>query len=701
MFKKTETKPIKKQLESIFLMNVAIYFKTYREVFRFIQINHKCFDVVDNMKINPSFNCSASLDSFFKRFQTETVDGMHIFTHLGDRHFNAYFIKNCPFIVKKEDSEEKKQKLINLFPKIQQLDLYHSSLTIFPEIAVEHAIEFDHLDYISGEYSMILEFMKNYTKNGTEMYCRFPKTYYVHSIDEKAISLNPYTAMKIDELLKYIRCNEDVRIIFQFLEYPDESDIRVQLVEQLSKKIEMKFLTFNYKKEKCFNNTYYNTKSKLIIPDISCVSNNMNEMISENYFSSIQCGIWQGFENIFLQNEWNVPECVEKMRLQFIEGDYDTCKNLTTNHLKSLKIVASSYLSFDISDFPLLKNLIVRNCNHIYFNSKKYLESKSNRLQNKQFISHLEMVKITGCQTCEFCFYSKQLKTLYLKQLQQVKIIGDLSSCQTIAIVNAEDCKFAIPTFEGKSIFIENVDEKCQFINEEMLQVSPLKYLSIKLSKIPKLLKKGLYLPDGSIKPPKDDIFVMRKFLNTHERIETVNNMFKKKVELDKINVPFFSDNFFNKISAYGKKMKLIVKGKEKTIPAIIRYFEMTMNGFNVISIGFVHQQHYKRNKYHIGWGTNSIGYHSVDGHLYKSSGVGTEYFEPFGLNESEVHTVGCGYDSTKREVFFTCDGKKAPSIPCEWIDIAVAFTVRDFEWIDINYGEREFVFDLLSYMNN
>ena len=108
----------------------------------------------------------------------------------------------------------------------------------------------------------------------------------------------------------------------------------------------------------------------------------------------------------------------------------------------------------------------------------------------------------------------------------------------------------------------------------------------------------------------------------------------------------------------------------------------------------------YNKNKYHIGWGIGSIGYHSVDGDLYNERGVGQPYFLPFGLNENETHTVGCAYDSVKKEVFFTRDGVKANSIPCNWQTIGVAFTVRDFEQIDINYGQEEFVFDLEKYLH-
>ena len=42
--------------------------------------------------------------------------------------------------------------------------------------------------------------------------------------------------------------------------------------------------------------------------------------------------------------------------------------------------------------------------------------------------------------------------------------------------------------------------------------------------------------------------------------------MFKKKIELDKINVPFFSDNFFNTVTPYyNQKFKILINEEEKT----------------------------------------------------------------------------------------------------------------------------------------
>ena len=82
---------------------------------------------------------------------------------------------------------------------------------------------------------------------------------------------------------------------------------------------------------------------------------------------------------------------------------------------------------------------------------------------------------------------------------------------------------------------------------------------------------------------------------------------------------------------------------------------------------------------------------------------------EPFGLYENETHTIGCGYDSAKKEVFFVKDGiKLAPAFPVEFESLTAAFpvefesltaafTIEDFEWLEINYGQKMFVFNLLE----
>ena len=61
------------KIEEIYLMNVSFYLHTYRDVYRFIQINKKCLNVISRLNVNPYFKNIQSLTSYMKRFSPQTI----------------------------------------------------------------------------------------------------------------------------------------------------------------------------------------------------------------------------------------------------------------------------------------------------------------------------------------------------------------------------------------------------------------------------------------------------------------------------------------------------------------------------------------------------------------------------------------------------------------------------------------------------
>ncbi|KAI9377593.1 hypothetical protein POPTR_019G080800v4 [Populus trichocarpa] len=95
-------------------------------------------------------------------------------------------------------------------------------------------------------------------------------------------------------------------------------------------------------------------------------------------------------------------------------------------------------------------------------------------------------------------------------------------------------------------------------------------------------------------------------------------------------------------------------------------------------------------------WETNSCGYHGDDGNLYSGHGKGETFGPTFTTND----TVGAGINYASQEFFFTKNGAvvggvykeiKGPLFP------TVAVHSQNEE-IEVNFGQREFAFDLKEY---
>lgn len=96
------------------------------------------------------------------------------------------------------------------------------------------------------------------------------------------------------------------------------------------------------------------------------------------------------------------------------------------------------------------------------------------------------------------------------------------------------------------------------------------------------------------------------------------------------------------------------------------------------------------------GWESNSLGYHGDDGNAFRDSGTGT----PYGPTFSTGDVVGCCWNLMKGIVFFTKNGLALPIAfrSVEGILYPTVGLQTPGEIVEANFGEQEFVFDLLTY---
>ncbi|KAJ6952475.1 ran-binding protein M [Populus alba x Populus x berolinensis] len=162
-------------------------------------------------------------------------------------------------------------------------------------------------------------------------------------------------------------------------------------------------------------------------------------------------------------------------------------------------------------------------------------------------------------------------------------------------------------------------------------------------------------------------------------------------VSTDKLSVKYPSVNL------HGHDVGVIQADKPVPDKRLVYYFEIFVKNAGAkgqIAIGFTNQGFKMRRQ--PGWETNSCGYHGDDGNLYNGLGKGETFGPTFTTND----TVGAGINYASQEFFFTKNGAvvggvykdiKGPLFP------TVAVHSQNEE-IEVNFGQREFAFDLKEY---
>ncbi|CAN6475709.1 unnamed protein product [Victoria cruziana] len=174
--------------------------------------------------------------------------------------------------------------------------------------------------------------------------------------------------------------------------------------------------------------------------------------------------------------------------------------------------------------------------------------------------------------------------------------------------------------------------------------------------------------------------------------LNTTNGFGFLVVSTDKLSVQYTAN------ARHGHDVGAVQSNCPAPIRRLMYYFEIYIRDAGqkgTISIGFTAERFKMRRQ--PGWETNSYGYHGDDGLLYRGPGKG----DSFGPKFTTGDTVGGGINYASHELFFTKNGKLVGSV-CENIKGPLFPTIgvhSPHEKVDVNFGQRPFVFDIEAYM--
>jgi len=154
-------------------------------------------------------------------------------------------------------------------------------------------------------------------------------------------------------------------------------------------------------------------------------------------------------------------------------------------------------------------------------------------------------------------------------------------------------------------------------------------------------------------------------------------------------------------------------------------YFEATVWGEGSVGIVSIstdrdRQLYGDRSHHHLGWYGVSYGYHNDDGYIYASNEWSIRYrklqYGPTWGSENVAHdiiidgiqavenddassVVGCGYNCSTNDLFFTLDGKFLGLVPFEThagVTYAAGASLHNIgDRVQMNFGQLPFLFDI------
>ncbi|KAL7711493.1 B30.2/SPRY domain-containing protein [Entamoeba marina] len=586
------------------------------------------------LQVNPLFTHSFFIKQFCIHFKPTTIN----LTNHSFFNSKVFSVVECikyprfSVFIKSNTNE-----IRELIPKVKSFELFDNDEQT--EFFIDNAQLFNDIQRIKGNLFQIIKFMKNFSNKGTLKNISYPKIIQSENISH---SLSGDLIKKVNELKSYIPSLNETKIYLQFFSHMELS--KKQLLSQLTD-VHYSYCCFSDNNCCLFNDNYSLYKGTNVILNEVSYPNDYNELIEKTYCKNC---VVLGVETMRKDsNIWIIPICIKTMSFYGACLIKNNCNNFINFDMKNLTFLLLSHsnnIEF-CNEFKSLTRLKIKKCKNISFK------------QNKEKVFHYSLpcincIEIINSKQVEVQLPGDTLKYLDIDQSTDIHIKGNVDNVNKLFISYSKNCTIPSKLLKSDEKTIENSE---------------------------------IILSD------KNDI---RRFILATSTVKVNNNSYSKsdKNPCDELMI---SNEFYNP----NNKTKQLVYSNDKQIkvPASIHYFEVEIFGYAIIQIGLFNrplEPFIVTDLDKVGCFNDSISYHSDDGNLYFNRNVKESYGPTYG-KEYENSVIGCGFNIITNEVFFVHNGIKLGSTKVNWSNISAMISYDDFDDFTINYGQKQFVYDL------
>ncbi|KAL7715263.1 B30.2/SPRY domain-containing protein [Entamoeba marina] len=636
------------KLEMFYMIQVTLHMCTYEELLDFIQVSSTCKSAVEALKVNPHFTNQESIYKFFQHFNPETVS-----CYLLDYYDKEVFTKaKCIKSPNFSNHLENKEEIEGYLDKITNLDLSNAtnlSKTNSLKFFVENATKFTRLRKVEGDIDFIVKFFKQFTENGKHKQVNFPKRIIIDSTGGYAITLDQKVFNSIKKLKKYLPDLDTIYVALLVYSHPSSfsDENRRELYG-----IHYFYRILSRNQSQIMENSFCNFDGSIFM-DSFVNGTRFNNLIEKGCV--VECIIRYVREKK-LDDNWTIPDTIKhldikesNMRNMVWIGSKDIKLPINFNNATKLSLSSCQLLEIDLS--KNLQTVILDKCTDVVINLEnchlnRLVIEKGLRVGVKGDLSYINNLQIIRSDSCVLPFISFENKVVVIEDCRNLffgdKTIDPLSGTNNLTI---EDGSF------DSDIDSESESEDENENDEVEMKQSPLDFLNISVEDFKLLTTDCLRYPpdvDYDVLLKQRNLFKMRKFNTKSNKISINGNVIKRIAERDGTCDLIVSSNFY--VATDNKKYK-DPTNPNQLIPADIRYYEIQVNTFCIISMGIIdtHQYGYSPNN-QIGWRPYSIGFHSDDGALFrKGYSTISRYGKAYGSIVGETNVVGCGYNKRKQ----------------------------------------------------
>ena len=153
------------------------------------------------------------------------------------------------------------------------------------------------------------------------------------------------------------------------------------------------------------------------------------------------------------------------------------------------------------------------------------------------------------------------------------------------------------------------------------------------------------------------------------------------------------------------QKMAIVLDDKIILAPAVIRYFEVKLCGYNEVSIGLTINDHFDEYIDPLGFYDETVAITITSSSTFGDFVLKTHKGSELCFGNC---VIGCGYDIRKEKVFFTKNGVKFwendfiyTNGRYQSLRLNAFIKLNNFDRIEINTGSKPFMYDLeQEYVN-